>query len=121
VSVVRERLVVVAVLLAGLLTYPIVVLARSAPQFPSEEDCVAPATSDGSIELVFGRFSTARAANTAAAQVRHAGLQPSVALDDCGRLVVATTGYTTLAAARAAAEQAATAGLTGRPEVAPPS
>jgi hypothetical protein len=53
--------------------------------------------------------------------VQAAGLHPSVALDDCGRLVVATTGYTKLAAARAAAARAAKAGLAGRPEVAPPS
>jgi hypothetical protein len=121
VSVLRARTAVAAVLLVGLLTYPVVVLARSAPEFPSAEDCVAPATSDGSIELVFGRFTSATTANAAAARVHAAGLHPSVALDDCGRLVVATTGYTKLAAARAAAARAAKAGLAGQPEVAPPS
>jgi hypothetical protein len=120
VNVLRARALIAVVVLAGLLTYPVVVLAHSSPTFPSEQDCVVPATSDGNVDLVFGRFTSAPVANAVAEHVEAAGLHPSVALDDCGRLVVATTGYTTLAAAQAAAASAAKAGLASRLELAPP-
>ena len=118
-TVLRSRSLAVVVLLAGLFTYPVVVLARSSPQFPSAHDCVVPATSDGNLQLVFGRFVSAQQAGATAARASEAGFHVTVVLDDCGRLVVATPGLTTLASAQAAAARAAKAGLTARPEVAP--
>jgi hypothetical protein len=44
--------------LAVALAYPLAVLAQGAPPFPSRDDCVRPATQDGEIEAVFGRFAS---------------------------------------------------------------
>jgi hypothetical protein len=47
-----------AIVLVVALAYPLSVLARGTPHFPSREECVHPATEDGDIAAVFGYFDS---------------------------------------------------------------
>lgn len=119
-KVLENRMVAVVIVLVAVLTYPIVVLASGAPSFPSVHDCNRPATHDGEIQLVFGRFTRAAAANALAARAKSVGfVEAEATIDECGRDVVAAQGYTDLAGARSAVQEARSAGLTATAELAP--
>jgi len=118
---VRSPWVAALVIAAGIVVYPVTVLAVDGPPaFPSAHDCVHPATSDGKIWLVLGRFSDMAPAEQLAIRAARAGFVGTIAtLDGCGRVVVATPGYTTLSGAQSAVEEARAAGFTASPEFEP--
>jgi hypothetical protein len=94
------------------LAYPIGVLAQGAPPFPSRDECAHPATGDGEIEAVFGRFDSEREARELqenALAVGFAGTE--VERDACGRARVFLPGIPTLAVGEDFAEQARSAGF----------
>ena len=98
---------------AGLaLAYPIATLAGSGPDFPSRDDCVTPATSDGEIEAVFGYFESEPEAvpvRDRALEVGFVGTQ--LVWNGCGLVRVSVGGIPTLEVGREFAEQAREAGL----------
>jgi hypothetical protein len=92
--------------------YPIVVLAGGGPAFPSREDCVRPATGDGEIEAVFGRFESEREARELQAEALGVGFAGTdVARDACGRARVFLPGIPSLDVGNDFAEQARSAGF----------
>jgi hypothetical protein len=101
-----------AILIAAALVYPLAVVATGAPSFPSRAECVHPATTDGSIDAVFGRY---RARTAAEAELRHVlglGFDGSqIESDGCGLLKVVVHGIPTLATGRAFLQEAARAGV----------
>jgi hypothetical protein len=98
---------------AGLaLAYPIAILAGGSPEFPSREDCVRRATSDGEIDAVFGYFETepeAVSVRDRALEVGFAGTE--LEWNGCGLVRVAVGGIPTLEVGREFAEQAREAAL----------
>jgi len=108
----RRRFLPWAILVIAALAYPLAVLATGAPRFPSRAECVHAATTDGSIDAVFGRF---RARAAAEAELRHVlslGFNGSeVENDGCGLLKVVVHGIPTLATGRAFLDEAARAGV----------
>ncbi|HZO49989.1 MAG TPA: hypothetical protein VFB26_07575 [Gaiellaceae bacterium] len=110
--VLHRRDLAYATVAIGVLAYPVGQLAGGLPHFPSRNDCVVPATHDGDIELVLGRFDSVVAASSARARFRTLGYTGAeVVGDGCGRVKVAVPGYPTLAGARDAAAEAARAGI----------
>jgi hypothetical protein len=100
-----------AILAAAALVYPLAILATGAPRFPSRAECVHPATRDGSIDAVFGRFQTRAAADSELRRVLALGFKGSqIEGDGCGLLKVVVHGIPTLAAGRAFLQEAARAG-----------
>jgi hypothetical protein len=94
------------------LAYPALVLVSGAPTFPSRDDCVRPATTDGEIDAVFGYFDTERdavAMRDRALEVGFVGTE--LAWNGCGRVRVAVAGIPTLEVGREFAEQARGVGL----------
>jgi hypothetical protein len=108
---VRHRFLPLAILAAAAVAYPVAVLATGAPRFPSRGECVHAATTDGSIDAVFGRFRTRDAAESELRHVLAVGFKGSqVENDGCGLLKVVVHGIPTLAAGRAFVQEAAHAG-----------
>ena len=94
------------------LAYPAFVLATGAPAFPSRDDCVVPATTDGDIDAVFGYFDSEREA----AEMRDRALAigfigTELSWNGCGRVRVAVGGIRTLAVGAEFVEQARGAGF----------
>ena len=98
---------------AGLaLAYPIATLAGGSPDFPSRDDCVRPATSDGAIDAVFGYFESEPEAVSVRDRALAVGfVGTELALNGCGLVRVAVGGIPTLEVGREFAEQAREAGL----------
>jgi hypothetical protein len=93
-----DRLVPWLVVVGLAVIYPVAVLAGGAPRFPSHADCVHPATSDGSIEAVFGRFRTSAAAESLQRRAAQSGFKNVlIESDGCGLLKVALHGIPSLA------------------------
>jgi hypothetical protein len=92
-----RQLTIWAILLMGAFGYPIAVLAGGAPRFPSRSECVHPATADGDLEVVFGRFTSASDANALLKRVLAVGFSGSkIEPDGCGLLKVDVHGIPTL-------------------------
>ena len=98
---------------AGLaLAYPLVTLAGGSPEFPTREDCVHPATSEGEVDAVFGYFENELDAAELRDRALAVGFQGTeLAWNGCGRVRVALAGIPTLEVGREFAEQARAAGL----------
>jgi hypothetical protein len=100
------------VILALALAYPVVTLATGQPSFPTRDDCVQPATSDGDIDAVFGYFDDERAAIQMRDRALAVGFEgTSLAWNACGRIRVAVGGISTLDVGREFLEQARGAGF----------
>jgi hypothetical protein len=94
------------------LGYPLVVLGRGLPHFPSRADCVRPATGDGEIEAVLGRFDSEREAARVRDRAQHVGFAgAAVERDACGRVKVVVRGITTLAVGQSFADEAERVGF----------
>jgi hypothetical protein len=108
-----RRLAPWAILAAVALGYPLAVLAGAgAPSFPTRDDCVLPATGDGDLEAVFGRFDSQWRAGQLRDRALAVGFQGTeTKRDACGRVKVYLPGITTLEVGRAFAEQARGAGF----------
>jgi len=98
---------------ALLLVYPVVVLTTAGgPTFPSRDECIHPAQTDGDIDAVFGYFDD----EIAAAAVRDRALEvgfvgTELAWNGCGRVRVAVGGIPTLDVGREFFEQARRVGF----------
>jgi len=89
------------------LAYPAFVLATGAPEFPSRDDCVVPATTDGDIDAVFGYFDYERDATKTRDRALATGfIGTELAWNGCGRVRVAVGGIPTLAVGAEFVEQA---------------
>ena len=96
-----RRLLPWIVLVVFALGYPLVVLAGGGPRFPSRADCIHPATSDGNIEAVFGRFGTSAAAESVQRRAAHSGFKNvEIESDGCGLLKVTLHGIPSLEVGR---------------------
>jgi hypothetical protein len=116
----RPRLLAAAVVAAGVLAYPLAVLAGGLPHFPSSRSCEPRATADGRIELLFGRFDDVVSAAPLVQRVRSAGFAAAGSwIDACGKVVVTEPGYTTVSGAEDAVQEAASVGLKATPVAAP--
>jgi hypothetical protein len=98
---------------ALVLAYPAYVLAtEGGPSFPSRDECVEPATTDGDIIAVFGYFDSEQEAVVARDRALEVGfIGTETAPDGCGRVRVAVGGITTLEVGREFAAQARDVGL----------
>jgi hypothetical protein len=97
----NRRLLVWIVPAVFTLGYPLVVLGGGGPRFPSRSECVHPATSDGRIEAVFGRFETSAAADSAQRRAAQAGFKNlQIESDGCGLLKVTLPGIPSLEVGR---------------------
>ena len=87
-----RRLAPWAIAAAVALAYPLGVLAFSgAPEFPSRQDCVSPATGEGEgeVEVVFGYRDSEREAAELQARVEALGFTgTNLERDGCGRVRV---------------------------------
>lgn len=100
------------VVVALVLVYPAFVLATGGPEFPSRDDCVVPATTDGDIDAVFGYFESEReAAEMRDRAVATGFVGTELAWNGCGRVRVAVGGIPTLAVGAEFVEQARGAGF----------
>ena len=89
------------------LAYPVATLAGGEPAFPTRNECVRPATTDGDIDAVFGYFdseSEATSVRDHALEVGFTGTE--MEWNACGRLRVAVGGIPTLAVGREFVEEA---------------
>ena len=95
------------------LLYPALVLATGGtPTFPSRDECVRPATTDGDIDAVFGYFDTEREATELRDRALAIGFIGTEATwNGCGRVRVAVGGIPTLAVGADFVEQARDAGF----------
>lgn len=95
------------------LAYPAWVLATSgSPEFPSRDDCVVPATTDGDIDAVFGYFDSEGDAVELRDRALATGfIGTELAWNGCGRVRVAVGGIPTLAVGAEFMEQARDAGF----------
>lgn len=108
---------ILAVLAIG---YPAAVLAGGWPRFPSRADCVHPATADGNLEVVFGRFESSAAASTELARVLAVGFKGSqLEPDGCGLVKVAVHGISTVKIGDQVISEARSVGIRAQLEVAP--
>lgn len=102
-----SRLAPWLLVLGLLLVYPLVTMLEGGPTFPTRDDCVRPATSDGNIDAVFGYFDDeleAAAVRDRALGVGFTGTE--LAWNACGRVRVAVGGIPTLDVGREFVEQA---------------
>jgi hypothetical protein len=104
--------------LAALLAYPLLALTDGPPRFPSRDECVLVATGDApDLEVVYGRFDDAVAAESLLADVTRAGFVGADAEPDaCGRWKVSYDAIDTFAQGQALAEQVRGAGFEARVE-----
>jgi hypothetical protein len=108
----RLRIAPLAILLAVPLLYPVAVLGRGAPRFPSRADCVEPAGNNGKIDAVFGRFATQAQASIALRRVLELGFSGSeVEADGCGLQKVLVHGIPNLEVGHELVEEARGVGL----------
>jgi hypothetical protein len=115
-----DRTAAAGIAVAALITHPALLLSTGLPKFPSVNGCTTKATRDGKIALLFGRFSTAEQAQARAAQARKVGFANTQAdIDACGLVSVVVPGYSDLAGARSAVQEAREAGFSATPIVAP--
>jgi len=109
---VKHSLAPWAIVVVVVIAYPLVVSVRGAPQFPSRDDCVQPATMDGDIDAVFGYFDSERDAVAMRDRALAVGFIGTEMLGNgCGRVRVAVGGIPTLVVGREFAEQARAAGF----------
>ena len=110
-GVVRRALPWLVVALV-VLAYPVATLAGGEPAFPTRDECVEPATTDGDIDAVFGYFdseSEAASVRDRAVEVGFTGTE--MEWNACGRLRVAVGGIPTLAVGREFVEEATGVGF----------
>jgi len=106
-----------AVAVVGL-AYPVAVLAGGGGSFPSQADCVRIAHTDGDLKVVFGRASTAVAADALLEHVLKSGFQGSqIEPDGCGLLEVSVHGIPTLKVGREVVAEAKTVGVSATVEI----
>jgi hypothetical protein len=104
------------------LAYPLAVIGRGLPHFPTRGECVRPGASGTQLEAVFGRFERQAAAEQLLAKVRRVGFSQSLIEDDgCGLLAVTVGGIPTVAVGRSLVAEAHAVGLRPTLEAAPPS
>ena len=107
-----RRIVPWLVVAVVVLAYPVVTLARGEPSFPTRDDCVRPATTDGDIDGVFGYFDSEGEAATVRDRALEVGfIGTELAWNGCGRVRVAVGGIPTLAVGRDFVEEAHTVGF----------
>lgn len=105
------------IVLAAALAYPISTVAGGGPRFPSPAECVHPATRDGQLEVVFGRFDSPAKAMAFRDQVVGYGFTGTALWPDgCGRIKVALRGVTSLEVGRQVIQEAHSVGLQPRLE-----
>jgi hypothetical protein len=98
---VTSRLLPWAILLAAVLIYPLAVTAGGSPRFPHRSECIHPATRDGNLEAVFGRYSSSTHAVPVLRRVLAAGFTGTrIESDGCGLLKVVLRGIPTLRVGR---------------------
>jgi hypothetical protein len=94
------------------LVYPLVTLAGGLPTFPTRNDCVHPATTDGDIDAVFGYFDSESEARLVLDRALEVGFQGTeLEMNGCGRVRVAVGGIPTLEVGREFVEQARSVGF----------
>jgi hypothetical protein len=99
--------------------YPALVLAGGRPSFPSRDDCVHPARTDGNLEVVFGRSESFAQASELLRRVLRAGFEGSqIEPDGCGLLKVAVHGIPTLKVGNQVMAEARSVGLSPQLEAA---
>jgi hypothetical protein len=97
---------------AVVLAYPVAVLARGEPTFPTRDECVLPATMDGEIDAVFGYFDDTYEAEAMRSRAIRMGFEGTeMAWNSCGRIRVAVHGIPTLAVGRAFIDEARKVGF----------
>ena len=108
-----RRLAPWAVVAVAALSYPLGVLAFSgAPAFPSREDCVAPITGAGELEVVFGYRDSEREALALRDQVLALGfLGTDIERDGCGRVRVSVDDVPSREVGEDVVREAQTVGL----------
>ena len=107
-----RRFVTWAVVLAVGIGYPVGALSGGIPHFPKRTDCVDPATKDGELEAVFGRFDRRTDAAARLELVLGRGFKGSeIEGDGCGRIKVVLHGIPSLAVGRDLASEARSEGL----------
>jgi hypothetical protein len=116
-----RRLAPSALVLVAVIGYPVAVLGDGAPRFPKRTDCIRPATKDGDIEAVFGRFDLRSEAAAELRRVLERGFTGSqIEGDGCGRLKVVVHGIPTLAVGRELTAEIRSVGLDATLEYASP-
>jgi hypothetical protein len=115
----RLRLLAAAVVAVPLLVFPLALLAKGAPPFPSRDDCAVAATGDApDLDVVYARLDELAAAETLLAAVTGAGFTgASIELDACGLWKVAYDPIESFAQGEELAEQVRAAGFEARVEV----
>jgi hypothetical protein len=120
-----RSLAVVGLVLVPLLVYPLAVLARGGPTFPSGGGGCERAASPGDtaeLELVYGRFETSAAATELRDDVVRVGfVGTEVRRDACGEWKVVYDGIDDYATGASVVAEARRVGLDPRLELAPPS
>jgi hypothetical protein len=98
---VNFRIVPWVLLLVAALVYPLTVVAEGGPRFPSQAECVHPATTDGNIEAVFARRRTSHRAEVLLRKVLRSGFEGAeIESDGCALLKVTLHGIPTLQVGR---------------------
>jgi hypothetical protein len=88
--------------------YPLIVVAGHSPHFPSQAECAQPASSDGQVDAVFGRFRDSGRAATRLRRATELGFQGlKLELDGCGGVKVVLHGVPSLAVGRELVAEAA--------------
>jgi hypothetical protein len=112
----------VAIVAVAALSYPLVVLARRSPRFPSREECIVEPVPGEPVDLVWGRFDDPVTSADFAAQVVSVGFEGTESLGDgCGRWKVVLEDVPSIEVAREVQEEAATVDLAPTIERAIPS
>lgn len=107
-----ERLLPPAILVAGLVLYPVITLACGAPHFPRRGECAVPATAGAPIDAVFGRFDDQAGAEAKQRRITHVGFTGSqIERDGCGYLKVVVHGVPNLAVGHELVAEARRVGL----------
>lgn len=92
-----RRILPWVIFIAFALIYPLALLARGEAAFPTRADCVQPATADGDLEVVFGRFASPDEAQSLLTRVLATGFKGSqIEPDGCGLFKVDVQGIPTL-------------------------
>jgi hypothetical protein len=100
------------VFVALAIVYPVATIARGLPNFPTRDDCVHPATTDGDIDAVFGYFDSESQARVVRDRALAVGFQGTeLESNGCGRVRVAVGGIPTLEVGRDFVEQARSVGF----------